>query len=84
MSHNSAAARRVRENHIKNAGFLCAVVAALLHAFIIDLSTTYSAYGMPAFVLAVFGADVLYPTLSLYTANSWPPEDQAVGRPIVN
>lgn len=35
-------------------------------------------------ILSVFGADTLYPTLTLFTAQSLPPADQALGGALIN
>lgn len=46
--------------------------------------TSYFAYGLPAMCLSVAGADVLYPSLTLFTTHSLPREDQALGGALIN
>jgi hypothetical protein len=55
-----------------------------LMAVPIPPTTTYWAYGFPAMILAVFGADTLFPSLLLLVAHNLPPEDQALGGGLVN
>lgn len=46
--------------------------------------TSYWAFGFEAMVLAVMGADTIYPCLSLYTTSSMPMKDQALAGGIFN
>ena len=59
-------------------------LACLLFAVPIPTSTSYFAYGMEAMSFSVFGADTVYPCLTLFTVQSLPPADQAMGGGIVN
>ncbi|KAL1635963.1 hypothetical protein SLS58_010014 [Diplodia intermedia] len=75
---------RVPGNYILMFGTLCVSGSALLFATPIPVHTTYWAYGFPAMVLAVLGADTLFPCLTLFTAKSLPHEDQAMGGALIN
>ncbi|KAL0261942.1 hypothetical protein SLS55_003377 [Diplodia seriata] len=75
---------RVPGNYILMFGTLCVSGSALLFATPIPVHTTYWAYGFPAMVLAVLGADTLFPCLTLFTAKSLPHEDQALGGALIN
>jgi predicted MFS family arabinose efflux permease len=65
-------------------GNLCMAVACLLFAAPIPPTTTYFAYGMPAMILSVFGADITWPCMTLFTSHSLPQADQAMGGALVN
>lgn len=65
-------------------GTLCVSLACLLFAVPISRSTSYWAWGMEAMALSVFGADTVYPCLTLFTVQSLPPEHQALGGGIIN
>ncbi|KUI68607.1 hypothetical protein VM1G_04702 [Cytospora mali] len=65
-------------------GNLCICVSCLLFAVPIPPTTTYFAYGLPAMVLSVFGADTTWPCLTLFTSHSLPQADQAMGGALVN
>lgn len=65
-------------------GNLCGAVACLLFAVPIPPTTTYFAYGLPAMVLCVFGADTAWPSLTLFTSHALPQADQAMGGALVN
>jgi MFS family permease len=65
-------------------GTLATSVACLLYAVPIAPSTTYWAYGFPAMVLAVIGADTSWPCLTLFTSQALPREDQAMGGALIN
>lgn len=54
------------------------MIANLLFAVPIPPSTSYFAFGLPAMVLAAFGADTVYPCLGLFTTQSLPRKDQSV------
>ncbi|KAF2435807.1 MFS general substrate transporter [Tothia fuscella] len=47
-------------------------------------ATAYWAWQFPSMCLSVFGADTLYPTLLLFTAQSLPQTDQALGGALIN
>ena len=69
---------------------ICMTIASLL--FVLDPgpagglsgSVTYWAFGFPAMCLSVAGADTIQPALMLYTAQSLPQEDQALGGAMIN
>jgi len=65
-------------------GTACCSLACLLFAVPIPRGTSYWAWGMEAMSLSVFGADTVYPCLTLFTVQSLPPEHQALGGGIVN
>ena len=75
---------RARGNHILMFGTLCVGISNLLYAVPIPPQTTFWAFGFPAMVLSVFGADTVYPTLTLFTAQSLPSSDQALGGALIN
>ncbi|KAF2465631.1 MFS general substrate transporter [Lindgomyces ingoldianus] len=75
---------RVRGDFLLTFGTASVSISSLLFAIPIPASTTYWAYGFPAMVLSVCGADTLYPALTLFTAKSLPPEDQALGGALIN
>jgi len=64
-------------------GSASVTLACMLFALPIPPSTTYWAYGLEAMALSVFGADTLYPCVTLFTVQSLPPQDQAMGGGIV-
>jgi predicted MFS family arabinose efflux permease len=65
-------------------GNVCVSLASLLFALPLPRATSYFAFGLPAMVLSVFGADTTWPTLSLFTSHALPHEDQALGGALVN
>lgn len=66
-------------------GNLACSIACLLFAVPIPPATTsYFAYGLPAMVLSVFGADTAWPCLTLFTSSALPQADQAMGGALVN
>ncbi|PKS11799.1 hypothetical protein jhhlp_001092 [Lomentospora prolificans] len=65
-------------------GNACVSLASLLFAVPISPKTTYFAYGLPAMCLSVMGADTTWPSLTLFTSQSLPPEDQALGGALIN
>ncbi|KAF3768072.1 MFS general substrate transporter [Cryphonectria parasitica EP155] len=66
-------------------GNLCCSISCLLFAVPIPAATTtYFAYGLPAMVLSVLGADTAWPCLTLFTSHSLPQADQAMGGALVN
>lgn len=65
-------------------GSACILLACMLFAIPIPPNTTYWAYGLESLSLSVFGVDMLYPCLALFTVQSLPPQDQAIGGGIVN
>ena len=75
---------RIKGVYVLVWGCTCVAVACLLFAVPIKPSTSYFAYGLEAMSLSVFGADTVYPCLTLFTVQSLPPEHQAMGGGIVN
>lgn len=75
---------RVKVHYILMWGMMCCAIACLLFAVPIPPSTTYWAFGFPAMCLSVLGADALFPSLLLFTAQSLPKEDQALGGATIN
>ncbi|KAF8533386.1 major facilitator superfamily domain-containing protein [Trichophaea hybrida] len=75
---------RVPGQYLLFVGVTCTAFSSVLMAAPIPPSTTYWAYGFPAMVLAVMGADTVYPCLSLYTTSSMPMKDQALAGGIFN
>jgi hypothetical protein len=75
---------RVRGDYILVFGTLCISLASLLFAIPIPTTTSYFAYGLPAMVLSVCGADTLYVTLALFVAKTLPREDQSLGGALIN
>ncbi|KAM0722646.1 hypothetical protein Q7P37_002087 [Cladosporium fusiforme] len=75
---------RVKVYYILMWGMLCCAGACLLFAVPIPPDTTYWAFGFPAMCLSVLGADALFPSLLLFTAQSLPKEDQALGGATIN
>ena len=65
-------------------GNFCVSVSCLLFAVPIPATTSYFAYGLPAMILCVLGADTTWPSLTLFTSHSLPHEDQAMGGALVN
>jgi predicted MFS family arabinose efflux permease len=65
-------------------GNTCVSISALLFALPIPPDTIYWAWAFPAMVLSVFGADITWPCLILFTSHTLPPEDQALGGALVN
>lgn len=65
-------------------GTLACSLACLLFAVPIPPTTSYFAYGLPAMVLSVFGADTAWPCLTLFTSSALPQADQAMGGALVN
>lgn len=65
-------------------GMLCGSIACLLFAVPIPPESSYFAWAFFAMILAVVGVDTAWPCLTLYTSQSLPPEDQAVGGALIN
>ncbi|KAF2014708.1 MFS general substrate transporter [Aaosphaeria arxii CBS 175.79] len=63
---------------------LAVALSCLLFAIPISPHTSYFATGLPAMILSVIGADVVWPCLTLFTSMSVPQADQAVGGAIIN
>ncbi|KAI1137923.1 drug resistance protein [Hypoxylon sp. FL0543] len=65
-------------------GNLGVSISCLLFSIPIPPDTSYFAYGFPAFVLSVIGADITWPSLTLFTSKSLPQADQALGGALIN
>ncbi|OLN88118.1 Drug resistance protein YOR378W-like 1 [Colletotrichum chlorophyti] len=65
-------------------GNIAVSIACLLFATPIPTDTSYFAYGLPAMILSVIGADTAWPSLILFVSKSLPQEDQALGGALVN
>ncbi|KAG9249880.1 major facilitator superfamily domain-containing protein [Emericellopsis atlantica] len=65
-------------------GTISMSIACLLFSVPIPPSTSYFAWGLPAMLLAVIGADTTWPSLTLFTSRALPPEDQAIGGALIN
>ncbi|KAF2874380.1 major facilitator superfamily domain-containing protein [Massariosphaeria phaeospora] len=74
----------LRASTILTFGTLSLSLASLLFALPLAPSTSYWAYGFPAMILSVCGADTLFPTLTLFVAKSLPAEDQALGGALIS
>ncbi|TRX93746.1 hypothetical protein FHL15_005422 [Xylaria flabelliformis] len=59
-------------------------ISCLLFAVPLPRSTSYFAFGFPALILSVIGADITWPCLTLFTSKSLPQEDQAMGGGLIN
>jgi predicted MFS family arabinose efflux permease len=73
----------VRGDYILFFSTICVSVSSLLFAIPIPEHTTYWAYGFPAMVLSVCGADTIFPVLTLFVAKSLPPEDASLGGALI-
>ncbi|PTB39523.1 uncharacterized protein TrAFT101_007698 [Trichoderma asperellum] len=65
-------------------GNLAITIACLLYAVPIPPTTSYFAWGLPAMILSVIGADTTWPCLTLFTSRALPREDQAIGGALIN
>ncbi|KAL6712226.1 hypothetical protein ACN47E_000103 [Coniothyrium glycines] len=63
---------------------ICIAISSLLFAIPISDDTIYWAYGFPAMVLSVCGADTIFPVLTLFVAKTLPPEDASLGGALIN
>lgn len=63
---------------------ICVSTSSLLFAIPIPVHTTYWAYGFPAMVLSVCGADTIFPVLTLFVAKTLPPEDASLGGALIS
>ncbi|PHH91117.1 hypothetical protein CDD83_1598 [Cordyceps sp. RAO-2017] len=74
---------RVPTFYILVCGNIAVPIASLLFAVPISPTTSYFAYGLPAMVLCVVGADTIWPCLGLLISQALPPEDQAMGGALI-
>ncbi|PHH65488.1 hypothetical protein CDD81_2268 [Ophiocordyceps australis] len=65
-------------------GNVAVSLASLLFALPLPPTTSYFAFGLPAMLLAVVGADTTWPCLTLFTSQALPLEHQAVGGALIN
>ncbi|KAI1342585.1 MFS general substrate transporter [Xylariaceae sp. FL0016] len=65
-------------------GNLSISISCLLFAVPLPDHTSYFAYGLPAFIFSVIGADITWPSLTLFTSKSLPQDDQALGGALIN
>jgi Na+/melibiose symporter-like transporter len=73
----------VRGDYILTFSTICVSIASLLFAIPLPENTTYWAYGFPAMVLCVLGADTIFPVLTLFVAKTLPPEDASLGGALI-
>lgn len=73
----------VRGDYILTFSTLSVSISSLLFAIPIADNTTYWAYGFPAMVLSVCGADTIFPVLTLFVAKTLPPEDASLGGALI-
>jgi predicted MFS family arabinose efflux permease len=62
---------------------ICVSTSSLLFAIPISVHTSYFAYGLPAMVLSVCGADTIFPVLTLFVAKTLPSEDASLGGALI-
>lgn len=65
-------------------GNIAVAIACLLFAAPIPPQTSYFAYGLFAMILSVIGADMTWPSLTLFVSKAVPQEDQALGGALIN
>ena len=65
-------------------GNVAVSIACLLFAVPIAPTTSYFAYGLPAMILAVVGADTTWPSLTLFVSSCLSDDDQAIGGALHN
>ncbi|KAI4908417.1 hypothetical protein J4E90_009042 [Alternaria incomplexa] len=74
---------RVPGDYILTFSTICVSISSLLFAIPIPVHTTYWAYGFPAMVLCVSGADTIFPVLTLFVAKTLPAEDASLGGALI-
>ncbi|KAH6881276.1 major facilitator superfamily domain-containing protein [Alternaria rosae] len=74
---------RIPGDYILTFSTICMSISSLLFAIPIPVHTTYWAYGFPAMVLCVSGADTMFPVLTLFVAKTLPPEDASLGGALI-
>ncbi|CAG9937996.1 unnamed protein product [Clonostachys rosea f. rosea IK726] len=70
--------------YILTCGTIAMCGSCILFAVPIPPSTSYFAWGLPAMILAVIGADTCWPSLTLFTSHSLSQKDQAIGGALIN
>jgi predicted MFS family arabinose efflux permease len=73
----------VRGDYILIFSTFAVSMSSLLFAIPIPENTTYWAYGFPAMVFCVCGADTIFPVLTLFVAKTLPPEDASLGGALI-
>jgi predicted MFS family arabinose efflux permease len=73
----------IRGDYILTFSTLCIGISCLLFAIPISDHITYFAYGFPAMVLCVCGADTINPALTLFVAKTLPHEDASLGGALI-
>ncbi|KAF2621611.1 MFS general substrate transporter [Macroventuria anomochaeta] len=73
----------VRGDYILMFSTFAVSMSSLLFAIPIPEHTTYWAYGFPAMVFCVCGADTIFPVLTLFVAKTLPPEDASLGGALI-
>ncbi|RYN27001.1 hypothetical protein AA0114_g12590 [Alternaria tenuissima] len=74
---------RVPGDYILTFSTICVSISSMLFAIPIPVDTTYWAYGFPAMVLCVSGADTIFPVLTLFVAKTLPAEDASLGGALI-
>ncbi|KZM26058.1 uncharacterized protein EKO05_0005871 [Ascochyta rabiei] len=73
----------VRGDYILIFSTFAVSMSSLFFAIPIPENTTYWAYGFPAMVFCVCGADTIFPVLTLFVAKTLPPEDASLGGALI-
>jgi predicted MFS family arabinose efflux permease len=74
---------RVPGDYILTFSTICVSMSSLLFAIPISVHSTYWAYGFPAMVMSVSGADTIFPVLTLFVSKTLPPEDASLGGALI-
>jgi predicted MFS family arabinose efflux permease len=74
----------VRGDYILMFSTFAISMSSLLFAIPIPDDTKYWAYGFPAMVFCVCGADTIFPVLTLFVAKTLPPEDASLGGALIS
>ncbi|KAI0165627.1 hypothetical protein GGR57DRAFT_448118 [Xylariaceae sp. FL1272] len=75
--------KRIFNSHLCS-GNAAVSISCLLFAIPLPPRTSYFAFGLPAFILSVIGADITWPCLTLFTSRSLDRDDQALGGGLIN
>ncbi|XPS92338.1 hypothetical protein M3J09_001735 [Ascochyta lentis] len=73
----------VRGDYILIFSTFAVSMSSLLFAIPIPENANYWAYGFPAMVFCVCGADTIFPVLTLFVAKTLPPEDASLGGALI-
>ncbi|KAL1651784.1 hypothetical protein SLS61_005155 [Didymella pomorum] len=73
----------VRGDYILIFSTFAVSMSSLLFAIPVPENTTYWAYGFPAMVFCVCGADTIFPVLTLFVAKTLPAEDASLGGALI-